>query len=602
MSGDRLDAMRGTLTGLTGPARTRPLLELGQELGHRYWQRVGRPDGLAYLDEAIGVIGEAYGYFAAGDAWRVRVASELGWLNGVRFLVHAGAESDRDSGISLLAEALDSAQLPAVLRDLSQLALGQLYLSRANRILQSPDVAAMLIGPGLPASAAEDVDRAVGLFRALLSAPTLGAEAVDAARAMLTVAESFKAILASIKGGAAGFDLAGLMRGMQALQDLQRLQNARPGFASAPVFPAMPSLLDADTLLEMDLLDRPVTVVDAPAPAGLPDQPTPQPETIAPDPVAARRELHALLVPMGDLLPALAALLGPDGHRPAVGIVDDLVALSVLAAAGPDATGLDHLALAAALYLRGRLDTGDWARLPGGDLELAGAALATAGRTVRLSEPAAVPVLNRLTALLDRNRSKGRTPYRGAVFVADGNRPATVVEAMRLRRAYYPEALGFGGDERPATPDAVLAVLDTPMLHLACGVTPAGALKLAGATELSPERLRTARASGGLAVLPPTGVGLPALGDALLAAGFEGVVTWKRVVPVGPAALMLFVLHAALVAERLDPAAAVARVREWMRDPRRTKPVGLPDEYAGTFARGDLTDEAYWGALVHRGR
>ena len=84
--------------------------------------------------------------------------------------------------------------------------------------------------------------------------------------------------------------------------------------------------------------------------------------------------------------------------------------------------------------------------------------------------------------------------------------------------------------------------------------------------------------------------------------GFTDIVTWKRVVPARPAALMLFVLHAALVVEHLEPAAAVARVRAWMRDQRRGRPHGLPDEYAATFARRDLADEAYWGALVHRNR
>ncbi|UQU64293.1 hypothetical protein COUCH_35945 [Couchioplanes caeruleus] len=627
---DSLDAHRAKLARLTGPARTRTLLELGQKLADLYWrQGPGQPAGLPYLSEAIAAIGEAYGYFAADDAWRGQVASQLGWLHGVRFLAHAGPEPDRDAGLALLEEALAFPQLSPVLQDMSRIALGQLYLARATRVLQSPQVAAMLIGPGLPPQALADAERAAGLFRTVLARPSAGADAVEAVKASLAVAEAFRDAMASVRGGAAGFNFGGMIQAMQAMQDLQRLQNSRSGRGGA--FPAMPSLFDADAMSRLDPLDRPVAVVDAPPPAGPPPAPTPQPAPIVPDPAALRRELHALVAADRNVFAALAAALGPDGRDLAVDAVDDMVALAVATTAGPGGDDTDQLLLAVALYLRGRLDADGWALEPGGDFELAGAALARADRTLRATTAEAAPVLNRLAALLDRARPADRfrsqqspppqpartagprtgaapftdDPWMGTAIVANprGDRPVASSDAVLLLRAFYPAArlLGAGAAQAtPARPETVVAALHTPLLQLSCAVSPAGALKLAEDTELPPERIRTARTAGGLAVLPPTGVGLTALGDALLTAGFRGVVTWKRVVPSRIAALMLFVLHQSLAGDRLDPAAAVAHVRDWMRDPRRPKPTRCPDEYAPTLARRELVDEAYWGALVYR--
>jgi hypothetical protein len=286
-----------------------------------------------------------------------------------------------------------------------------------------------------------------------------------------------------------------------------------------------------------------------------------------------------------------------------------MVALAVAVTAGSGFDGIDHLVLAVVLYLRGRLDAEAAALEPGGDFELSGDALVRAAGVARSSHPMALPVMNRLAALLDRARPVGRirsmisdgvssAPGSGstALFIVDPRRDRG--DAELLRRAFHPDACLLSA----ATADAVLAGLATPMLYLGCAVTPAGSLKLVDGSELPPERVRTAKAAGGLAVLPPTGVGLPALGDALLAAGFRGVVTWKRVVPSRIAALMSFVLNAALVDHRLDPEAAVAHVRDWMRDPNRRKLPRLPEEYATTFGRRDLADEAYWGALVFRDR
>jgi hypothetical protein len=155
------------------------------------------------------------------------------------------------------------------------------------------------------------------------------------------------------------------------------------------------------------------------------------------------------------------------------------------------------------------------------------------------------------------------------------------------------------------TPDEVLARLSASMLHLGCGVSAAGALELAGSAELGPKEIAaspgTDRTAGGVAILPPVRDGFPTLADAFLAAGFVGVVGWLRPVPDPVAALMLFVLHAQLVDQRLDPAAAVRAVRQWMRDPARKPLSSLPVAYAATASATDLTDMAYWSALVHRG-
>jgi hypothetical protein len=56
-----------------------------------------------------------------------------------------------------------------------------------------------------------------------------------------------------------------------------------------------------------------------------------------------------------------------------------------------------------------------------------------------------------------------------------------------------------------------------------------------------------------------------------------------------------------LVDQRLDPAAVVRAVRQWMRDPARKPLSSLPVAYAATASATDLTDMAYWSALVHRG-
>jgi hypothetical protein len=197
------------------------------------------------------------------------------------------------------------------------------------------------------------------------------------------------------------------------------------------------------------------------------------------------------------------------------------------------------------------------------------------------------------------------------VFVVDpGGRPDAV---ELVRQAFYPGStlLGPPGADAAATPAEVRARLGASMLHVECGITESGALKLTGPEELTPAAIVSwdggslaggaSPARGGLAVLPPAAGGFVPLADALLAAGFTGVVGWLRPVPPPVAALMVFVLHAELVRGGLPPAMAVRTVRDWMRDKRRGTLDYLPEPHAVTVERRDLTDPRYWTALVHRG-
>ena len=70
--------------------------------------------------------------------------------------------------------------------------------------------------------------------------------------------------------------------------------------------------------------------------------------------------------------------------------------------------------------------------------------------------------------------------------------------------------------------------------------------------------------------------------------------------PEATAALMIFVLHGQLVDEGLPPAAAVAAVQQWMRDPNRKTPAYLPMNYAETLLQSDR-NEHHSRAMVHRG-
>lgn len=186
------------------------------------------------------------------------------------------------------------------------------------------------------------------------------------------------------------------------------------------------------------------------------------------------------------------------------------------------------------------------------------------------------------------------------VFVANprGDHEGASVDALVLRRAFHPRSTGLGrvieDVHGEGTAEQVRAAAGASLLHLGCGMTADGVLQLTDSVDLDVSELDGAR---GLVILPP-GVFLPAA-DALLVAGFSGVVGWRRAVPEHIASLMLYVLHAELVETGRSPAAAVREVRRWGRRP---DPSALPQLLA-RYAEGiEKNCEEDWSVLVYRGR
>jgi hypothetical protein len=700
---EAVDSIRAELTGMSGAARTRPLLRLGQAFTDRYWRTgPGLAAALPDLNEAIKAFEEACGYFDRRDTFRGIAAAQLGWLLGARHLAHGGSEHDRENGILLLEEALTFSSLPPTLRTMARLVLGQLYLSRLARGMQSTDLimAAMRSGSAPPAAA--EADRAVDCFRQVLADEPTSPDLTNMAQSMLTGAEALQTMLGGLGQGLGGFDFGRMRQAMAAMERLQQ-QAAGGGVAPGANLPPMPSFFDAEKMAAADPLDRPVTVIEGQEPVA-PSVPRPRREDPVPVELAPLRlTLRNKVTNGADLYASVAVRLRPDAPEPGIDTVDELVALatSIVHEAGKAATAEDHFILAVALYLRSRIDDGGgWVDDDAvDDVQNAAESLLTAAGTLLAEHSDAVPVLVALAKRLDERRPAGRVldgladrfadvaealrvsgvealvypqpdgllvvdgatgrltfadsggslPRRvlvvgdeqlpdddamvsyvtsaaqvvdlaqrtprsvteAPVFVANprGDRESATIDAMLLRRTYYPRSVGLGRTvenvDGAGTPDEVLAHLGASMLHLGCGISATGALELAGAAELDPTAIARWTGKdpvlGGLAVLPPMPERFVALADALLAAGFTGVVGWVRPVPEPVAALMLFVLHAKLVDEGRPAAAAVLAVRQWMRDPVRKGLSYLPVGYTATAAGTDLTDRAYWTALVHRG-
>jgi hypothetical protein len=207
-----------------------------------------------------------------------------------------------------------------------------------------------------------------------------------------------------------------------------------------------------------------------------------------------------------------------------------------------------------------------------------------------------------LAQLVDLSRRTVRPITERAVFLANprGDREWATVEAMLLRRTFYPRSRGFGrlieNADGPGTPEEILAAAEAAsLLQIACGITTGGALELAREAEL--DFTGVAVSQGGLVVLPP-GHLLP-LADVLLAAGFSGVIGWRNPVSDVTAALATFMLHVELVDRGRTPAEAVREVRRWFRRPDTTM---LPLLLVGQAAALDDVDGTEWMSLVYRGR
>ena len=248
---------------------------------------------------------------------------------------------------------------------------------------------------------------------------------------------------------------------------------------------------------------------------------------------------------------------------------------------------------------------------------------ATAGLPARLLVVGDAPVPDELPvpadAVVSHVRSaaqavalagRARLPLTGApVVVANprGDRKQATLDALVLRGAVYPRSTGLGETaehvDGAGTPDDVRARLDASMLHLGCGVTPDGGLELAGPGVLTPTEIAVApqAAAGGLAILPPSSDGTPALTDALLTSRFTGVVRLRADVPDDVASILYLVLHMLLVDGDRHPAEAVAAVHRWLADTNRAAPDHLPPWLEALATSADLADPAYRSVLVHHG-
>jgi len=204
-----------------------------------------------------------------------------------------------------------------------------------------------------------------------------------------------------------------------------------------------------------------------------------------------------------------------------------------------------------------------------------------------------------LSQLRILSRRKARPIAENPLFIANprGDRMPAAVETMLLRRSFYPHSVGLGGLVEAAdgtgTPQEVRARVDASLVHLACGVTEAGALELADSSELDPAGIVVEH--GGLVILPPDH--FQPLADILLAAGFTGVIGWRRPVSDDVAAVAYFLLHTELADVGRAPAAAVRAVRKQLRE---LDPASLPALLAARFEAAHTSGED-WRSLVYRG-
>jgi hypothetical protein len=205
-----------------------------------------------------------------------------------------------------------------------------------------------------------------------------------------------------------------------------------------------------------------------------------------------------------------------------------------------------------------------------------------------------------LAQLVDLSHRKPLPITAQPVFLANprGDREWATIETMLLRRTFYPWSRGFGrlveNADGAGTPAEIRAAVSAASLfQIGCGITVDGALELTDASELE---CATLTANGGLAILPPGH--FPRLADMLLAAGFTGVIGWRRPLSDGAAALAIFVLHTELVDHGRPPAAAVREVRRWFHRP---DVASLPPLLARHADQLDA-DETGWMSLAYQGR
>jgi len=257
---DDFDALRAEVDRHHGRARAHPLVALAVRLVDTYWRvGVGSPAARPYLDEAVEAFEEAYGHFEDGSGPRRNVAGGLGLALGVRHLVHAGPERDRDRAIALLEEESPGPREMSASRQFRTLITANLLLFRA---VHSGNLAQLMISTGPPGRTG-DLDRAVALLREVVDGPQFSADVTTQARTLLEMAEIMRDLLApSGVGRGPGLDLSAMMTAVTRMKDLQdRLSTVqRVGYGAVP----SPFAFMAEEVAS-DPSRRPVTVIDAPA-------------------------------------------------------------------------------------------------------------------------------------------------------------------------------------------------------------------------------------------------------------------------------------------------------------------------------------------------
>ncbi|MEV6415093.1 CHAT domain-containing protein [Kribbella sp. NPDC051718] len=486
--------LREELSQLEGPVRLSKLLLLGQELGRRYVRTgPGTPGALGDLSDAIAAIDEAHDLARPGDPARGHLAGLLGYLLGARYGMHGSSAEDRETGITVLGEALSYPGFPPMEVITARLSLGQLHMNRALEAV-NPAAARGGFAGGTSVSSKTDADTAAECFREVLAGPVVSAELTTLVQAMLTLVEAIRPLL---DGNLAGFDITKMMSAMTTVQQLQQGGGplVMPGAAGMPS--PLSFSFDLDTV---DPLDHPIATLQGAAPlkpVSPPRRPASTPvATVEPDAArkAARSRLATLSGVSGQPVWEQAlALLQAGPEQFGVEELDSYVGAAMNAAAAPDddpvESGLDRLLAAVGLCLRERRDGSGWGEEDDTGANLAAAEqLLAAGKLIPVDHPAAAAVVEAVGGILDQAR-----PLAGAItgqFEAYAAKVSTrsvpVVAVSELCRLV---ATGIGVDPAPLA----TAVAAVPTDHFAYATlsTAVQQLRLAAAVRsLDPAAVR----------------------------------------------------------------------------------------------------------------
>jgi hypothetical protein len=401
---DTVTTLRSELAGLSGPARVAPLTRLAQALAERYWRAgPGRPEALPVLNDTIAALTECHGLLREGDSVRAQVAAQLGTLLGARYSTHTEEARDREAGLRVLIEAVESPHLGRALREMSRLQLGQLCLGRVTEVFQAPGGAVQILSGKVSPDVRAEVDRAAGCFRQVLAEGPSTSDIRAVAESMSSMAEVLQTMVSA--SGGAGLDLQAMMAAMAKLQDLQNRYTGAPGVnPGGRGTGTFLSFAHLRSIMDVAPIDRPVTVVEQAEPASEPAVPPPP---VVPEPAGGdhlRTSLHAKLGGTGPVWARAADLLLPGAPGLTIDVVDELVALATMVAEAGEGddedTAVDRFVLAVTLNLHDRLDDG-------GDRAdaVAGAeSLLAAVRALPAGHPAATTMLLSLGAFLDEER------------------------------------------------------------------------------------------------------------------------------------------------------------------------------------------------------